>query len=197
VTRIIYHIRHGLTDWNVAGRLQGAQDIPLNATGRAQAEANGAALAAHLAAIGRDPASFRWVSSPLVRARETMERIRRAAGLDPTGHDVEKDLREVGYGIFEGMTHAEIEAADPEAEDALLNDKWHYCPPRGESYVMLGERVARWWATTEGDMVIVSHGGTFRALRIAIENNHDPALAVYVVPQNRIFRWQDARGAWL
>jgi probable phosphoglycerate mutase len=197
VTRTIYHIRHGLTDWNVAKRLQGAQDIPLNATGRAQADANGAALAAHLAETGRDPSSLRWVSSPLVRARETMERIRGAVGLPASGHETERDLREVGYGIFEGMTHREIEAADPEAEDALRNDKWHYCPPRGESYVMLAERVARWWATTTGDMVIVSHGGTFRALRIAIENNHDPALAVYYVPQDRIFRWQDARGAWL
>jgi probable phosphoglycerate mutase len=197
VTRTIYHIRHGLTDWNVAKRLQGSQDIPLNATGRAQAEANGAALAAHFADIGRDPATLRWVSSPLARARETMERVRRAVGLPASEHETEGDLREVGYGIFEGMTHAEIEAADPEAEDALLNDKWHYCPPRGESYVMLAERVARWWATTEGDIVIVSHGGTFRALRIAIENNRDPGLAVYYVPQDRIFRWQDARGAWL
>jgi probable phosphoglycerate mutase len=197
VTRTIYHIRHGLTDWNVAGRLQGAQDIPLNATGRAQAEANGAALAAHFADAGRDPAALRWVSSPLCRARETMERVRRAVGLAATGHDLEPDLREVGYGIFEGMTHAEIEAADPAAMAGLRNDKWHYRPPEGESYVMLCARVARWWATTTGDMVIVSHGGTFRALRLAIENNRDPALAVYYVPQDRIFRWQDARGAWL
>ena len=197
MTRTIYHIRHGQTDWNVAGRLQGAQDIPLNTTGRAQAEANGAALAAHFAAVGRDPASLRWVSSPLCRARETMERVRRAVGLSPHDHDTDRDLREVGYGIFEGMTHAEIEAADPAAMDGLRHDKWHYRPPEGESYVMLAARVARWWATTTGDMVIVSHGGTFRALRIAIEDNRDPGLAVYYVPQDRIFRWQDARGAWL
>ncbi|MDK9695664.1 MAG: histidine phosphatase family protein [Siculibacillus sp.] len=197
MSRTIFHIRHGLTDWNVVGRLQGAQDIPLNGVGRAQAGANGLALARHLAAIDRDPASFRWVASPLWRARETMERVRRAVGLPAICHDLERDLREVGYGRFEGMTHAEIEKADPAAMDGLRNDKWHYRPPGGESYVMLCERVARWWATTDGDMVIVSHGGTFRALRLAIENNRDPALAVYQVPQDRIFRWQDARGAWL
>ena len=195
--RTIYHIRHGQTDWNVAGRLQGAQDIPLNAVGQAQADGNGAALAAHFTAIGREPASLRWVASPLVRARETMERVRRAVGLPPSGHETEGDLREVGYGVFEGMTHAEIEDADPRAMDALRNEKWQYCPPRGESYVMLAARVGRWWATTDGDMVIVSHGGTFRALRIAIENNRDPELAHLFVPQDRIFRWQDARGAWL
>lgn len=195
--RTIYHIRHGLTDWNVAGRLQGAQDIPLNAVGRSQADANGVALAAHFAEIGRDPSSLRWVASPLVRARETMERVRRAFGLDPTAHDLDPDLREVGYGRFEGMTHAEIEAVDPAAMAAMRAEKWTYRPPEGESYRMLADRVERWWKTTVGDLVIVSHGGTFRALRMAIENRRDPALAHLIVPQDRIFRWRDALGAWL
>jgi len=197
VTRTIYHIRHGQTDWNRAARLQGSQDIPLNAVGRAQADANGADLAAHFAAIGRDPASLAWVLSPLGRARETMERVRLACGLDPTGQTVVADLREVSFGRFEGLTYADIERLDPDAGAAIRRDKWHFLPPEGESYEQLAARVAAWLATTRGDLVIVSHGGVFRALRWVIESLHDPALAHLFVPQDRIFRWQGDRGAWL
>lgn len=195
--RTIYHIRHGQTDWNAAARLQGSQDIPLNATGRAQADANGVALAAHFRAIGRDPASLAWKGSPLGRARETMERVRAAVGLDPNGYEVVHDLREVSFGRFEGLTYADIDRHHPAAGAALHRDKWHFQPPGGESYVALAERLARWLDGTSGDLVIVSHGGVFRALRWILEHDHDPALAVLFVPQDRIFRWQDDRGAWL
>lgn len=195
--RIILHIRHGQTDWNLAGRLQGSQDIPLNATGQAQADANGVALAAHLAAAGRDPASLAWVASPLGRARETMVRVRRACGLDPAAHAIAADLREVSFGRFEGLTYADIERVDPAAHAAIVRDKWHFLPPEGESYEALAARVAAWLASTEGDLVVVSHGGVFRALRWVVESLHDPELAHLFVPQDRIFRWQGDRGAWL
>lgn len=197
MTRTIYHIRHGQTDWNAAGRLQGAQDIPLNAIGRAQADANGVALAAHFRAVGRDPTSLTWVASPLGRARETMVRVRGGVGLPAEGFDVESDLREVGFGRLEGLTYADIDRHHPAAGAAIRRDKWHFVPPGGESYVMLAERVARWFAASAGDLVVVSHGGVFRALRWVIEAQHDPALAVLFVPQDRIFRWQDRHGAWL
>ncbi len=197
MTRTIYHIRHGQTDWNAAGRLQGSQDIPLNAVGRAQADANGRALAAHFAAENLDPAAFAWVASPLGRARETMERVRGAFGLGRDGYRVEPDLREVSFGRFEGLTYDDIERRDPAAGAAIRRDKWHFQPPGGESYVTLAERVERFVTAGEGDLVIVSHGGVFRALRWVLENDHDPALAVLFVPQDRIFRWRDRRGAWL
>ncbi len=197
MSRTIYHIRHGQTDWNLAARLQGSQDIPLNATGQAQADANGAMLAGHFREAGRDPASLAFVASPLGRSRETMERVRRACGLDPADYRVVPDLREVSFGRFEGLTYADIERLDPAAGAEIRRDKWHFLPPEGESYVMLAARIAAWWASTAGDMVIVSHGGVFRALRWVIEEKHDPALAVLFVPQDLIFRWRDGRGAWL
>lgn len=197
MTRTIYHIRHGQTDWNAAGKLQGAQDIPLNDRGRAQADANGRALGAHFAAVGRDPGSLGWVASPLGRTRETMERVRRAAGLDPTGYVVAEGLRELSFGRFESLTYAEVEAHAPAAMAELRRDKWNFAPPGGENYVMLTDRVRRWFETTTGDLVIVSHGGVFRALRGIVEGRHDPSLAVLFVPQDRIFRWQDGHGAWL
>ena len=62
---------------------------------------------------------------------------------------------------------------------------------------MLAERVGRWWQSTTGDVVIVSHGGVFRALRYVIEAEDDRSLATLMVPQDRIFRWRDRAGAWL
>jgi len=197
VTRTIYHIRHGQTDWNAAGRLQGSQDIPLNARGQAQADANGRALGAHFTEIGRDPASLAWFASPLGRTRETMERVRRAAGLEPGAYTTVPDLREVSFGRFEGLTYADIEATAPAAWARLRREKWTFEPPDGESYVQLAARVGAFVAATSGDMVIVSHGGVFRALRAVIEQLDDPGLAYLFVPQDRIFRWQDRAGSWL
>ena len=77
----IYYIRHGETDWNVAGRLQGRRDVPLNARGRAQAAHCGEILRDLFARDGRDPAGLDYVSSPLGRACETMELARAALGL--------------------------------------------------------------------------------------------------------------------
>ena len=69
---LLYVIRHGQTDYNFEERLQGARDIPLNDTGRAQARANGRALAS-LPDLEYPLPQFDWVASPLRRTRETME----------------------------------------------------------------------------------------------------------------------------
>jgi len=197
VTRTIFHIRHGETDWNLAGRLQGSQNIPLNATGRAQADGNGRALAAHFAAIGRDPADFAFCASPMGRTRETMERVRAGLGLPREGYEVVDALREVSFGAYEGKTYEDIERIAPADHAEIVRDKWHFLPPDGESYVMLADRLAGWLATTSGDLVIVSHGGCFRAFRWVIEDLHDPELAHLLVPQDRIFVWRDRHGSWL
>ena len=68
----VYYIRHGETDWNVVGRLQGRRDIPLNARGRAQGAQCGEILRELLARDNRDAAGLDYVSSPLQRACETM-----------------------------------------------------------------------------------------------------------------------------
>lgn len=197
MVRSIYHVRHGETEWNAAGRLQGSQDIPLNPIGRAQADANGRALAAHFAEIGRAPSEFRWIASPLGRARETMERVRRGVGLPVAGYELAPGLREVSFGRYEGWTYEDLAERVPADWAALQTDKWNFLPPDGESYAMLVERVGAVLEATEGDLVLVSHGGVFRALRAIVEANRDHELAHLIVPQDRIYLWRDRVGAWL
>ena len=76
----VFYIRHGETDWNVNGRLQGRRDVPLNARGRVQAMHCGEVLRDLFARDGRNVAELDFVSSPLGRARTTMN-VDRAAGL--------------------------------------------------------------------------------------------------------------------
>lgn len=96
-------VRHGQTDWNLNGLMQGRTDIPLNGTGRAQAEAAAARL---------DRAEWDVVvSSTLGRARETAEILARGLGLPVAG--AYDDLVEQDFGAAEGTLVAEIDARWP------------------------------------------------------------------------------------
>jgi broad specificity phosphatase PhoE len=161
---VIYYIRHGETDWNVEGRLQGSRDIALNAVGRLQAVAGAKILSDLLARDRRKPAGCDYVSSPFLRARETMELTRTALGLDRGAYRVDARLHEIAFGKWEGLTFAEIEARDATALAARALDKWGFVPPGGESYAQVEKRMADWFSTLKGDTVAIAHGGTARAL---------------------------------
>ena len=110
----IYYIRHGETEWNAEGRLQGAQDIPLNDLGRKQAACAGGILADLFARDGRSDASLAFVASPLGRARLTMELVRDTLKLPPDDYAVDDRLREIGYGHWEGSTLAQAQLSYPD-----------------------------------------------------------------------------------
>jgi probable phosphoglycerate mutase len=95
---VLYYVRHGLTEWNRQQRLQGRHDVPLIAEGRIQATRCGEILRALLARTGRVPGDLVYVSSPLMRARETMELVRAALGLPAAEYDVDARLAEIAFG---------------------------------------------------------------------------------------------------
>ena len=159
----VYYIRHGETDWNVAGRLQGRHDVPLNARGRVQAIHCGEILR-DLFAQCRDPAGLDYVSSPLGRACQTMELARAALGRAADGYRREPRLLEIAFGELEGFTIAQLHARDPKRIAAREHDKWHFVPPGGESYEMVSARVAEWYESLATDTVVTAHGGTARGL---------------------------------
>lgn len=161
---ILYYVRHGQTDWNVEQRLQGRRDVPINAVGRMQATHCGAMLRDLFARDGHRAADVDYVSSPLRRARATMELMRAALGLEPGGYAVDERLMEISFGRWEGMTLAEIARSEAAALAARDRDKWSFTPPDGESYADVTRRIGAWYASITRDSVIAAHGGTARAL---------------------------------
>jgi len=138
-------VRHGETDWNAAGRLQGHTDRPLNEYGRTQAQRLAGQLAGDgIAAI---------YASDLVRARETAEILGERLGLPVV---VDPDLREKNWGTWEGLTpderlHVEFEGEATEAHrDRVLR------AVRRIAERHPGQRI-----------VVVTHGGSLRRIQAA------------------------------
>ena len=142
-TRIIA-VRHGETAWNVATRIQGQLDIGLNARGRWQAGQAAQALRGEpLQAV---------YASDLARAWDTAQAIAKVSSVGLTAH---VGLRERGFGEFEGLTHADIEA------------RW--APPGGESLAELRDRIRHTvdelaMAHVGQQIVLVAHGGVLDVL---------------------------------
>lgn len=165
---VLYYVRHGETDWNVAGRLQGHQDVPLNARGRAQAQHCGEVLRDLFARKGIDALGLDYVSSPLGRARQTMALARAGLGLDAEDYRVVPELIEISFGDWEGFTIAQLRERDPQRVATREHDKWHFLPPGGESYEAVSARVYEWYGSINRDTVATAHGGTARGLMAAL-----------------------------
>ena len=189
----VYYIRHGETDWNVAGRLQGRRDVPLNARGRAQSTQCGEILRGLFARDNRDPAGFDYVSSPLQRACQTMALARATLGLPADGYRIEPRLEEIAFGEWEGFTIAQLHQRDPARIAQREHDKWHFLPPAGESYEMVSARMREWYESLTRDTVATAHGGTARGL-IAFLGIAKPAAAPLVdIAQGVVYVFQGDR----
>jgi broad specificity phosphatase PhoE len=187
----LYYIRHGETEWNALGRLQGTRDILLNALGRRQASHAGTILAGLFARDGRDKAQLAFVASPLSRARATMELVRAALNLPPKDYAIDARLREIAYGQWEGSTLAEAQIADPVLFAKRQAEKWTVSAPGGESYVDVQRRVGAWYAELTADTVAVAHGGTARALMVELGFETPASAADLTIEQGVVYVFGD------
>jgi broad specificity phosphatase PhoE len=161
---VLYYVRHGETDFNIEGRLQGRRDTEPNAHGRRQAAECAAVLHDLFVRDQRQAQDFAYLSSPLKRACQTMEVMRATLGLDPLGYDIDKRLIEIAYGDWEGLTLSEIETRTAGSLAQRDRDKWDFAPPGGESYRQVAARIGEWYASLTRDTVVAAHGGGVRAL---------------------------------
>jgi probable phosphoglycerate mutase len=158
VTQLIF-IRHGETDWNRRPCFQGQLDVPLNATGHAQA----ARLAARLAADRPDA----FYCSDLLRTRETAAPLAQAWALQPV---LMPGFREQAFGIFEGLDFPTIQAQHAELwQGWLTQDADFAVPGGGESMAVFSQRVLGALADVVKDhpgqrVTIVTHGGVLDTL---------------------------------
>jgi probable phosphoglycerate mutase len=195
--RLIF-IRHGETDWNVEARLQGQHDIPLNGRGRDQASAAGRLLRDWFGdGLSARVAQTGFVASPLSRARDTMERVRAAMGLDPAAYETDDRLVELSFGRWEGLTWPEVKARDPWAARAREGDKWTFQPPGGESYAMLADRLRPWLAGLSRETLIVSHGGVARVLMALIGGSPITTAPLRDIHQGRVLIFEAGACHWL
>src|SRR6266436_898973 len=183
----IYYIRHGETAWNAEGRLQGAQDTSLNDLGRKQATHAGTLLADLFARDGRSEQALAYVASPLGRARSTMELVRGALRLPPHDYTIDDRLREIAYGDWEGSTLPQMQVRNPEVFARRQVDKWTVSPPGGETYASVQIRVRDRYDQVLVDTVAVAHGGTARALMVAIGMETSASAADLTIEQGAVY----------
>jgi probable phosphoglycerate mutase len=147
-------VRHGETDWNAAGRLQGHTDRPLNEYGRRQARE----LADRLAGDGIAAV----YASDLSRARETAEIIGARLGLEVV---VDPDLREKDWGSWEGLTADERAIVEFEGESTEAHRERVLRAVHRIVEAHPGERVA-----------VVTHGGSLRRIQAAVSGVALPVI---------------------
>lgn len=148
----LYIIRHGQTDWNIAKKIQGRQDITLNERGHFQAQCLGKAMENRpITAV---------FSSPQIRAMETAIAVASPAGVPVIPV---RDLMEINYGVWEGKTEEELLRDDRALYEAWWSHPAETAPPEGESINQVNERCRQAWKEIKpqltGDAAIVAHGG--------------------------------------
>ena len=158
-------IRHGQTDWNVQGKIQGSYDSELNDTGIKQAMK----LSKKLLSL-----NYRFskiYSSPQKRALKTAEILSKSSNVDYVSM---KDLQEMNMGKWEGLSWSEVEDKYPnEYKEWYLNRRYTNTPD-GESYQDMLERVLKAINKiineNNDDVVIVSHSAVIMCLQCYVTN---------------------------
>ena len=158
----VYIVRHGETEWNAQGRIQGHSDIPLSDNGRAQAQS----VARRLSGI---PFSVAYASD-LSRTHETAQIILGDTG---TALHTTPQLREYSKGVFEGLTVDEYARQYPDQYQASLQNDLDFAPTGGETIRETSIRMARFVDETlqnhqDETTLVVGHGGSLRSLIVAL-----------------------------
>ena len=170
-------VRHGESEWNRIGKIQGQTDIPLTARGVEQARRIGCFLA------DKFSAELRMYVSPMQRARSTAVEI--ADALDYPVDDilVDERLNDFMLGDISGTAGWDIVARDmPELAWNRLNDPLRFHPPGGESGAEFQQRLASFLSSSDDERyyhLVVSHGVAnkfLRAIRLGVHGGDIIAL---------------------
>ncbi|MBT3141669.1 histidine phosphatase family protein [Phaeobacter gallaeciensis] len=165
-------IRHGHTEWNRAGRIQGRSDIPLDDAARKE-------LSEFALPAPWDSADL-W-ASPLHRARETAEII---AGRAPK---TAPELTEMNWGDWEGLRGVDL-VEQPDSGFRHIEDwGWDYRPLNGESPAEVWYRIEPWVKGITTDTIAVCHIGIMRMILAKAYGWDFSGPAPFRIKRNRLF----------
>ena len=183
----LYFCRHGETEANLRKQLQGqTRDSALTPLGIEQARAVGKILSAQGAT------DVDYVSSPLQRARSTIEIVRATIGLPPDLYRIDARLIEANFGSWDGLTLEEARRREPDAYQARQRDKWNVTDAGGrENYSQVAARAESFVDGLVADTCAVSHGVWTRVLRGLFAEMSWQEMSDLDEPQGVLFR---ARG---
>ncbi len=154
----IYVIRHGETEWNRAGRMQGIMDSPLTETGIAQSKS----ICGVLAQLGITKDGFDFWCSPQLRAIHTAELVLADLGVTAQPDEL---LGEISVGQWSGLTRAEINANWPPTDPHEHFLDFYARAPDGDSFDVMWDRVGQVLGKVKRPTIIITHGITSRFLR--------------------------------
>ncbi len=157
----IFLIRHGQTEWNVDRRFQGRLNSPLTKKGRLQAKENALKLKKYIDKFD----NIKIFSSPLGRAKETVEIICNELEIDKSNIIYDNRIMEFSYGIFEGQKVEDmLKTEEFQKREA---DKWNYQIENGESYRIVQKRVKDFLDEIkfEKEIILVAHEMVNRTIR--------------------------------
>ena len=184
-TRQLILVRHGETDWNAEGRIQGMLDVPLNALGMQQAALTAAELARSV-----DIADM--VSSDLVRTRETTTPIAEATGFEPR---FDARIRERNFGVWQGKTYEEWRVLDAVGMARYNAGDPDYGPEGGETASQFLKRCVD--AVTdlvlgseEKTLILVTHGGVVSSMVRHAQGLNPQSARTWSVPNASISEWR-------
>lgn len=186
---VLYFCRHGETQANVEKRFQGrGTDTPLTANGREQSRSLGLLLMRDACSV----ADLLFVSSPLQRARTTMEIVLATLGLPVEKFSTDARLQEIDLGLWDGLTDGEARALDPALFDKRGQDKWDVRVPGGENYADVARRAESWIGDLRTDTFAVSHGAFTRILRGLFAGMGWQEMSALDEEQGVLFRVRDS-----
>lgn len=177
-------IRHGETDYNAEGRLQGGIDVPLNARGVAQAHQAGARLTGYGIQV--------ILSSPLQRAYQTATIISQYLHLPV---ETMPEFAERNLGVFEGLTGAEIQSRYPALWAANVGLQMFASPPGGESLYEFSRRVDRGLRLIrqrypEQHVLLVAHGFVGRVINGLLRRLTDERFYDFLLRNGEVAEYQ-------
>lgn len=182
----LFLVRHGESEWNAKGVWTGLTDIPLSGKGREEGRAAGSALKEYKIDIA--------YTSPLARAKQTLDEIKNVLGLTNLQTIEDKALNERDYGDFTGKNKWEIEKEVGEDKFHEIRRGWNIPIKNGETLKDVYSRVVPYYQNEilpklkEGkNVLITAHGNSLRSLVKYLENMSDEGVESLEIATGEIY----------